>query len=134
MDGKTVGLLARSYANLGQLAEALRCCEIGVAVDKLNPASHYLLATMLQEHGRLDEAVSSLRRALYLDQDFVPAHFALANIARRRGAIQEATKHFQNTQRLLLRYAPEEVLPEFDGMTAGGLKALIESLLETERS
>jgi chemotaxis protein methyltransferase CheR len=118
-------LLARSLANEGRLAEALDCCERWIDVDKLNPAAHYLRATVLVEHGDSSGARASLRTALFLSPDFVLAHFTLANIARVEGNTAESEKHFDNTLRLLAKSDPESIIPESDGLTAGRLSETI---------
>ena len=120
-DAKAMTLLARVYANQGNLAEALLWCERALATDKLNPLCHYLLAVILQERGQVEDAVPSLKRALYLDHDFVLAHFTLAMLTQRQGKHKEAAKHRANALRLLQQYSPEDLLPEADGMTAGRL-------------
>jgi chemotaxis protein methyltransferase CheR len=124
-DGKAASLLARVYANQGKLAEASRCAEQAVAADRMNPFCHMLQATILQEQGAVTEATRALERALYLDPDLVLAHFALGNIARRQEKVLEAARHFNNVRTLLSAYPAEQVLPEFDGMTAGRLIEII---------
>ena len=114
-------LLARVYANQGKLPEALAWCEKAVATDKLNPAGHFLRATILMEQKDVEEARATLKRALYLNPRFVLAHFALGSVAQRLGKSAEAGKHFENTLALLCQCRPDEVLPEADGMTAGRL-------------
>ncbi|HEY2922964.1 MAG TPA: tetratricopeptide repeat protein, partial [Candidatus Binatia bacterium] len=126
-DVKAAVLLARVYANQGKLAEASRCSEQAVAADRLNPFCHILQATILQEQGAIPEAARALQRALYLEPNLVLAHFALGNIARRQEKLREATRHFDNVRALLGAYSPEQVLPEFDGMTAGRLMEIIRS-------
>ncbi len=124
-DGKAASLLARVYANQGKLAEASRAAEQAVAADKLNPAYHVLQATILQEQGASSEATRALQRAVYLDPNFVFAHFALGNLARRQEKVWEANRHFDNARTLLSACSREQVLPEFDGMTAGRLLEII---------
>jgi chemotaxis protein methyltransferase CheR len=124
-DGKAASLLARVYANQGNLAEASRAAEQAVAVDKLNPSYHVLQATILQEQGAVLEATRALQRAVYLEPNFVFAHFALGNLARRQDKVREADRHFDNARTLLSGYSREQVLPEFDGMTAGRLLEII---------
>jgi len=124
-DGKAASLLARVYANQGNLAEASRAAEQAVAVDKLNPSYHVLQATILQEQGAVLEATRALQRAVYLEPNFVFAHFALGNLARRQEKVREADRHFDNARTLLSAYSREQVLPEFDGMTAGRLLEII---------
>jgi chemotaxis protein methyltransferase CheR len=133
-DVKAAALLARVYANQGKLTEASRCSEQAVAADRLNPACHILQAAILQEQGAFPEAVQALQRALYLEPNLVLAHFALGNIARRQEKVREAARHFDNARALLSAYSREQVLQEFDGMTAGRLMEIIRSTQEVQVS
>ncbi len=119
--------MARSYANLGELAEAVKWCEKAIAANKLKPAAHYLLATIYQELGQSETAMQSLMRTLYLDPDFVLAHFALGNLCLSLGRRREAERHFDNALSLLTPRPQDEFLPESDGMTAGRLTEIITS-------
>ena len=125
-------LLARNLANSGRLADALVWCENAVATDKLNPASHYLLAVILQEQGQGSDAITALKRALYLDPDFVPAHFALGNLLLQQGKCRESEKHFQNALSILGKYPQEDCRQELEGMTAGRLSEIIRSAVARE--
>lgn len=131
-DAKAMAFLTRIYANQGKLAEALAWCGRAVAADRLNPASHYLHATIQQERGQAEEAVKSLKRALYLDPDFVLAHYALGNLALRPGKFEAADKHFENALSLLSAYPRDDLLPESDGLTAGRLMEIIRATLYQE--
>lgn len=124
---KAAALLARVYANQGKLGEALQWCEKSIAADKLNAASHYLRAVILQEQSSVEEAMLALKRALYLDQRFVLAHFALGNLTGRQGKLKESQKHFENALSLLSAYQQGEVLPESEGIAAGRLAEIIRS-------
>ena len=121
--------MARDCANRGRLGEALEWCEQAVAADRLNPAHHYLLATILLEQGQHDTAIQSLMRALYLNPDYVLAHFALGNLYQSQGRYRQARRHFENVL-LLQRHSPDEALPEADGLTAGRLAEIATALLE----
>lgn len=120
-----LALLARSYANQGDLAPAREWTGKAITADKLNAGLHYLLATIDREGGDLEAAVRSLGRALYLDQDFALAHFALGNVTLQQGKPLRARKHFDNTVALLSRCLPGDVVPESDGLTASGLMGMI---------
>lgn len=121
-------LLVRIYTNQGQLDKARQYCEHIIATDRLNPAGYFLLALVLLEQDQAEPAVQALKRALFLDQAFVPAYFTLANLYRQQGRPTLAAKHFANAEALLNGYAPEDVLPESDGITAGRLMQIIRSL------
>ena len=72
--------------------------------------------------------MQSLKRALYLDPDFVLAHYALGNLCQSQGRHVEARRHFDNARASLRTHPPDEILPESDGLTAGRLAEMIESM------
>lgn len=119
---------ARALADAGQLEDALQCCAQWIAEEKLSPSAHYLQGVILQGLGRLDEARRSLQRAVYVDPDFVIGHFALGTLARDAGRAAAAEKQFRHAERLLRRLPPDELLPESEGLTAGRLLEIIESI------
>jgi chemotaxis protein methyltransferase CheR len=127
--GRMGDLLARTYANQGQFDEALEWCDKALGVEMLNPGYHYLRATILQEQAQWDEADKSLRKALFLDPDFVLAYFALGNLNRQQGRLEDAKGYFENVGDLLKAYAPDDVLPESDGITAGRLGEIVHAML-----
>lgn len=120
---------ARRLANQGRLAEAAEWCRKAIAADKLNPARHYLLATIQQEQGETDAAAQSLTRALYLAPGFALAQFALGNIELSRGRRREAERHFTNALATLREHAQDDILPESEGLTAGRLIEIVASAL-----
>lgn len=122
---------ARICANQGKLAESVSWCEQAIALDKLDPRSHYLLAAIRQELGQTDAAEQSLKRALYLDPDFVLASFAFGNLRLSQGRYGEAERYFRNVQALLQKRPSIETIPEADGLTAGRLNEIVLSVLDS---
>jgi chemotaxis protein methyltransferase CheR len=124
-------ITARSLANEGKLADALKCCDKSIVADPCNAVTHYLRAMILEAQGSTDAAVCALRGALYLNPDFVLAHFQLGSLYRRRpdGAVQ-ALRHLEIARRLLRRCRPDEVIPESEGITASRLMQILESLIQ----
>lgn len=123
------GLMARSCANQGKLADARLWCEKMIAKDKLNPDGYYLLASIQQEMGDLDLAEASLKRVLYLDPDSITAHFALGNFRLSQGDYAEAARFFRNASSLLKAHPYDETLAQLDGLTAGRLAEIVNSLM-----
>lgn len=121
-------LLARVYANLGELAEARRWAERAIAADRTDAASHYLCAMILEEQNLVADAFVSLQRTLYLAPGFVLAHFALGNLTLRQGKHAESARHFNNALDFLKNYGDDAVLPDSDGMAAGRLREMIHSI------
>jgi chemotaxis protein methyltransferase CheR len=120
-----LALGARAFANLGRFAEARELCEQAIAADRLSAQSHYLLSIIQEQQGDLAAAASSLKNVLFIDQENLLAYFALGNLSRQAGDAWESERHFANALRLLERRDPREVLPEAEGMTAGGLAQMI---------
>ena len=112
---------ARAAADEGNLDNAAHWCEQAIAADKLNPAFHFLLATIEQERGRYEAAIQALQRTLYLDGQYVLAHFALANLRLVEGRGKDAARHFEIVRKLLRHYKTDEILVESDGLTVGRL-------------
>jgi chemotaxis protein methyltransferase CheR len=131
-DPEAFSLLVRSLANQGKLDAAVVWCDRWLTADKLNSAGHYLRAVILQELGETEEATRSLRRTLYLNPQFVLAHFALGNLMRSRGKAADATRYFANASTLLRDLQADDVLPESDGLTAGRLSEILNSIIEME--
>jgi chemotaxis protein methyltransferase CheR len=133
-DPAVLSMLAHSLANQGKLTDALRRCDQWIGADRLNPASYYLRSVILREQNSMADAVQSLRKSLYVDPAFVLAHFSLGNIARGCGSTRESDRHMANALRSLRAYQPTDVLPESDGITAGRLVEVIDSLNRQEVS
>ncbi|MCL5883917.1 MAG: tetratricopeptide repeat protein [Deltaproteobacteria bacterium] len=127
--GEEFALLARTLANRGRLDEALEWSAKAIDADRCNPGFYFLSATVLQEIGRMEESEAVLGKALYLDPAFALAHFALGNLALRRDKGKASRKHFSNALSLLQGIERDSVLPESEGITAGRLAEIIESIL-----
>ena len=120
--------LIRSHANRGQLSEAMKLCREALRSHKLDASLHHLEAEILQEQGLFEEARVSLERALFLDPKLVLAHFAQGNLALGGGDRDKARKHLQNALELLQEFAPEEIVPGSEGMSAGRLSEIIRQI------
>ena len=129
-DHEAVALMAQVLANLGDLQGAHVWCMRAIALDKLSPSYHHLLATILQEEGQIDAAIEELRRALFADSSYIPAHFSLAHLKRRVGKFKESDLHFHNASVLLSRFESGEIIGGTGGMSAGTLVRNINSFIE----
>jgi chemotaxis protein methyltransferase CheR len=123
-------LAARAYANIGSFAKARECCEKAIALDRINPQSHYLLSIILEQSGDSDAAVRSLKHVLFIDHDYLLAYVALGNLNLQCGNESESDRNFAIALRLLERRDPNDLLPEGEGMTAGSLARIIRGRLK----
>lgn len=119
-------LFARAYANLGQLDMALAWTGRAIKKDKTNIRILYLHALILEELSDFDAAMTAFKEILYLDHNFVLAHFNLGHIALHFGLTKEANKYFSNALNLASHFAPEDIIPESDGLTVNRLLEVID--------
>jgi chemotaxis protein methyltransferase CheR len=116
-------LLARAYANTGDLKRAAEACANAVEVDSLRPAPYYMLAHIAEERGKTDEAREMFKRVIYLNSRCVAAYIELGAIYEHEGDIGRGHK-LTETAIEILEGLPEGSAVEFyDGMTAGELLA-----------
>ncbi len=118
-------LLARIYADKGNLESACHWAEKGVETYKLNPDDYFFLSTVYQERGDAKQAKKLLQQVLFLDPDFVMAYFYLAQIETDT---KKAVKHFQNTENLLKQKDSNHIVSHGDGMTAGRLLEIVNTM------
>jgi tetratricopeptide (TPR) repeat protein len=119
---------ARALADQGRLADALRWCDQWLAGDRLAAGAHHLRAMVLIEQGEREAARSALQKALYLVPGFVLAHFALGQLDLQRGAEDAARRHFARAEHALRSLAPDDLVPESDGLTAGAFAQTLRQL------
>lgn len=124
---ESLTLIARSYANLGNLEAAIDWCDQLIASDSVNPKWYYLKATIQQEQDQQKEAMASLRQSIFLDQEYVLAHFSLGNLYRQHGNLTDSRRCFENVVRLLKDIDQSETVPDSDGLTAGQLISIVNS-------
>ncbi|MBE0648256.1 MAG: tetratricopeptide repeat protein [Bacteroidales bacterium] len=129
INGKTaITLLARTKANLGKLKEAGELCERAIQLDKLNPALHYLMATVMHEQGNDEKAINLLNRSVYLDYDFTLAWFLLGNLWMRAGNYESGKKSYKQAMISLAKLPPDDILPESDGITVERFKEILNAI------
>lgn len=119
---------AQTAANLRRFSEAVAHCDELIALNKCDPAAHYLRAGILAEAGAPEAAIEALKRVLYLEPDFVLAHFALGNLYRIDGDPNRAARHFGDALDLAGRLPPDQLVPASDGLTAGQLAQTLSAM------
>ncbi len=128
MKTESMVLLAKAYANIGELEQARTWCEKAIGTEKLNPEIYYLLSTIFQSAGDIEAAVKSLKQSIYLDPEFIMAHFTLGMLLRQKQMPGESKKSMQNALSILELKDADETLPFSEGMAAGRLIETIKSM------
>lgn len=129
---KEVILLIRTYANLGEMAQAIDWCGKAIKANKLDPTLYYLKATIEEARGEFPKAVQSLKNALFLDPEFIMAHYILGIIEKRQRNHQAAERHFKSALALIDRFSGGEVLPGTDEITIESLRGCLQAHLAQE--
>lgn len=127
--GSSYALLAKIFANQGQLEQAQHWCERAIEADRLLAEAHYVLALIYDEQGLREKATESLRRTLFLDRDHVLAHYVLGNLYRQGDKPDMALKAWGNAADILRKRSRNEPVPDSDGMTTGRLLEVIQAQL-----
>ncbi len=87
-------MLARCYANMGDLLKASELCHSMIKENALCVDAYFILAQLEQEHNRIGEARALLLQAIYLAPDFLPAHMDLATIYQHQTEREKALKQW----------------------------------------
>jgi chemotaxis protein methyltransferase CheR len=123
--------LARAHADQGRLDEASGWCEKAISQNRTDAGAYYLLAAIRQEQGRLEEAANLLRKALYYEPKLAVVHYALGNLFLKQRNLRDAGKHLSNAWNILADCRREDVVPQSGGLTAGRLRELVRSQIQT---
>ncbi|HEX4227292.1 MAG TPA: CheR family methyltransferase [Bryobacteraceae bacterium] len=120
----------RLYADRGEWANAVRCCERLLKKDSLNSLVHFYFGLVLGQMGRYSEAEPALRKAIYLNRQSPLPHYYLGLFLQSRGDPGQAARSFENAIELLESRPDGDVLADADGITAGEMKKLAKMHLE----
>jgi chemotaxis protein methyltransferase CheR len=122
-------LLGRCLANVGELEKSEQWLEKGLQHDRLNSSSYYLLATVQQELGKRDQAQKSLEQALYIDPEYIIATFSLGMLLRQMQHEEQGLKLFRRARLLLARMEADAMVPDSEDLTVAHLQHLLDDLI-----
>lgn len=113
---------AKEHADMGELAEADAILDRLVGgPGKLDHRVHFLRALVADQHDRTGDAIASLRQSIFLNKEFAIGHYYMGVICEREDDAKTARRCFRNAIDIASRLAPEHVLDEGGGITAGVL-------------
>jgi len=125
---------ARHCAGRGDLRAAAAAVQRALALDRTNPAAHYLHALVLQELEDPEGAKVALRGALYCAPDFVLAHYRLALLLRASGERRRAKRHLTAALELIAEAPEGAPLAAAEGLSPLRLADTVRALLAEEDS
>ena len=118
-------LLIKSYANMGQLDNALDSCSQLITLDSFNSEAYYLMATVLIEKQELSDAVAVLQKGIYINHDHLMSHFIMSNLLDRLSDKSGAAIHRKNVKRILSGFDGNHILDEAEGLTVRRMIELV---------
>lgn len=124
-------LIARVYANLGQLTQAAHYSQLALAVDSLSIPPHYLLATIAEEKGDIDVAKLFLKKIIYLEPTAVCAYLELGLLYAKEANIKTAKKKWAIALELLKKMPEDTAIECPASLTAKELLCRVKKLLST---
>jgi chemotaxis protein methyltransferase CheR len=113
------------------LAAAAEACQTATSKRPLSQELHYLNAVLMMDLNRHHEAAESLRRVLFLDESLALVHFSLGAALRSIGDFDGARQAFRSTVALCDSVPPDQPVPLGDKETAGQLRALAKTQLDS---
>lgn len=123
-------LMAQAYANLGQHAQAARCCGQALSIDPFALQPYYLLAHIAEEQGDLTEAKNCLKKVLYLSPSAIAAYLELAALYEREHDATQARKMRATALALLTALPPHACVEPYAELTAGALVRAVQNEIE----
>ncbi len=131
LDKEIFALLIKSYANSSHPTEGVESIKKIILNKKVTPEMYYLYASFLNEQNDLQESENILKKAIYLNNKHILSHLMLGDIFLKEDKKQLAIKQYGTVVDLLEEYDAHEIVPESEGITAGRIKALAESMINT---
>ncbi|MEP6999296.1 MAG: protein-glutamate O-methyltransferase CheR [bacterium] len=129
-------LLARSYANRGDLTLAAGTCASGLTRYPQTAELHVVESALESQGERFNAAADAARRALYLDRTLAVAQLALGTALLRIGDTIAADRALRACERMLGAQSAHESVPASGGALAGDLLSVVRAhrALLTERT
>ena len=111
-------------ADAGDFVEAAALCRRALAGQPLDAVLHFYRGLLAQAMKDPSEAEKAFRDSVYLDKNFVMAHYHLGIHLVAEGQIERGQRSIANAARAASSLAPDHVLAEADGLTAGEFRNL----------
>lgn len=100
-------LIARIYANLGDLSKAADYCQLAVKINSLDVLPYFLLAHIAEEEGNIEKAKEFLKKVIYLEPTKISAYLELGALYTKQGELNRARRMWEIAVDLLQQLPPQ---------------------------
>ena len=107
--------MGRTYAQVGQLEQAVRFLEQAIALKPAYPEAYNELGVAYASLGDLEKAVETWEELVALHPDFAPAYFNLGRALWRLERRQQARAHWQKGVELAPNHPPAGRIQQLEG-------------------
>lgn len=121
---------SQALANLGQLNEAVQCCEESLLLNATDKKYYFIYALILIELNRLEEAEKALQKALFLDHTFIDGHFQLGLLLIRNKKKALGVKSLHNALTLVKSKDSSSRVEGFTKLDYGRFSEILQSEIE----
>lgn len=118
-------LLVKSYSNAGLVKGAEEVIESIILKNHATPEMYYIYANFLKERNKVEQAEAILKKVIYLNHNHILAHLMLGELFEKSQKQHLAIKYYKNILGLLENLHESEIIPESDGLSVGGINALV---------
>jgi len=122
-------LMAQVYANLGDLIQATRYCQLALSVNPLSTQTYSILARVAEEQENYEEAKMFWKRIIYLDPTSISAYIELGSLYAKECDRSRSMKMWTVALDLLKKLPDRAIVEEQGEITAGELLPLVEKRL-----
>ncbi|MDM8553255.1 CheR family methyltransferase [Desulfococcaceae bacterium HSG7] len=111
-------LKARSYANSGNLSQAISCCREIMTMKDFDINACYLLAYIMQEKGKPEAAKKYLKRIIYFNPAYTAAYVELASLYESEHDFKRAKKMWSAALDILSQVSSDDLIAPYDQVRA----------------
>ncbi len=129
VSGEVSLVLARSHANLGEVAKAEGYCREALRQRPFAAEPHFLLANLVHDRGDLEQTKDLLKKTLYLDHAHVPAYLQLATLYQEEGILDRARQMRLGALDVLHGLPPTSRVEHYEEWTVKELVGQLEKML-----
>lgn len=124
-------LMARIYANLGDLSQAVYYCQLAIKINSLDVLPYFLLAHIAEEEENIEKAKEFLKKVIYLEPTKISAYLELGALYTKQGELNRARRMWEIAVDLLHQLPPQAKIEYERETTVAELLPIVQKNLKS---